>query len=1089
MAQYPAIRRSSSRSLSLGGLVAALAVAFTVLSTLHGAGNAQVAITTVDLAPNTNANGVAVHPAADRVYVVNSGTGRISVVRRSDNGRSADITYGNSPTLAVIAPPHNALYVISQGNNKVGQINTVTNTISAEYDIISRPIGIAVNPGPNIVYVSSFNTSGSALPTITVIDGVTDTVLREIDASDGLQPGPRSLAFNPVTNRLYVAHLNGTVSVIDGSTYQILTNFSVADPTGGTNIAKLAVNTVTNRVYVGKSGGTIMTIDGATNAVSAPYCCVGPISDLTVNETLNRIYTTNFPGQALHVVDAVSLTSTMVPLSTSSPLGVATDAATGRVYVAHFTGPSKLTVLEDAAGPIGNTATPTLSTTATVGGGSPSPTSTATATITVLASTPTGIASPTGSPTGTSVNTPTVPATSTPTETRPTVTGTVPTASATAPATSTIASTATSTATTLAATATAPTSTVLTTSTATLSVSTATGIPTSGAIATPTFFVHSGGAPRMPVYPGQHSPTPTSVIGSGSATSTPTSLPAASVANVNLTIVGGRSVSPGQAVRLETNVPNDGQQYEVRMYPVNLPARTLAEQVVTPTSPLRFAAPGEGQYRFGLFRNGVEVARTVSLLVFPNSAFVVSPGEVGPDDDVNLRWNDLRTGQGYSAVLQRTDGAEIDRRAIVGSSGSVAIDLGSLARPVAPGSYRYVLVHPDLPGVQSNAFNVQRRTLALRNMIRLNEEAFLTVGNQAQVEWSGANGSGYELRLMRFNLINVILGGAALEVDRVATPTSAGGVMPFPVQENVIYKFQLAREGNVVAESPGFVTGQPRLEVSQVRANAGQSVSVHYRLPATLEGTPLEISLHPLNKPEQIEFDWKMTSGAEGSLEFRAPDPRDPRDFNADGSGWYDFRLSVNQQSIPLAPGSSNRVYVTSPTFQIGSRSVVSGDPNPIGGQAIWVDWQNFTPSSRPNTENWIGLYPAGSQNAISWAYISDGSGHMGFYTPTDELLLELRFYADSTLVTSLPFLAWPLNQEKLADMSNQQRAELLVNLLFEDSPAVFEYLNSHLTPDQVADIIALNWLYEGSALADWITTFLTYDRAAEVIAAFERRR
>ena len=103
--------------------------------------------------------------------------------------------------------------------------------------------------------------------TVTVIDGATNNT-----TTVAVGDGPRAVAVNAVTNKIYVASLPDsagaeTVTVIDGVTNNITTvtigSYSVIiDPLA------VAVNPSTNKIYVlnGDQNSNIVTvIDGATN--------------------------------------------------------------------------------------------------------------------------------------------------------------------------------------------------------------------------------------------------------------------------------------------------------------------------------------------------------------------------------------------------------------------------------------------------------------------------------------------------------------------------------------------------------------------------------------------------------------------------------------------------------------------------------------------------------------------------------------------------------------------------------------------------------------------------------------------------------
>jgi DNA-binding beta-propeller fold protein YncE len=101
----------------------------------------------------------------------------------------------------------------------------------------------------------------------------------------------RSLAVNPVTNRIY-AMLDNSVVVIDGTSNAVITTLSIP------NAGAIAVNTSTNRIYVlraGSTGGTLVSvIDGGSNTILTTFQVVAgpgglPLS-VAVTPATNRVY-------------------------------------------------------------------------------------------------------------------------------------------------------------------------------------------------------------------------------------------------------------------------------------------------------------------------------------------------------------------------------------------------------------------------------------------------------------------------------------------------------------------------------------------------------------------------------------------------------------------------------------------------------------------------------------------------------------------------------------------------------------------------------------------------------------------------------
>jgi DNA-binding beta-propeller fold protein YncE len=147
--------------------------------------------------------------------------------------------------------------------------------VFAQQVIATVPVGVqlqssAVNPVTNKIYV--VNTCGtgcqgdtSPIGTVTVVDGATLTT-----ATVAVDRGPRGIAVNPVTNKVYIANYCGsdpncgsigTVTVIDGITNNTL-SVNV-----GYNPVSIAVNTATNKIYVVNQCGYDPSLCGTPNGV------------------------------------------------------------------------------------------------------------------------------------------------------------------------------------------------------------------------------------------------------------------------------------------------------------------------------------------------------------------------------------------------------------------------------------------------------------------------------------------------------------------------------------------------------------------------------------------------------------------------------------------------------------------------------------------------------------------------------------------------------------------------------------------------------------------------------------------------------
>ena len=258
---------------------------------------------------------VGVEPASS---AVNSTTNKIYVPNQC----------GNDATCA---------YPYSQGTVTVvdGATNNPT-TVNVGY----YPSTVAVNPVTNTIYVA--NQCGSdptcaSYGTVSVIDGVSNTVIATVT----VESDPYGVTVNSVTNNIYVANscgtdlscntYSGTVSVIDG-----VNNTVTATVNAGAGPAPPVVNLVTNKIYVANScgtdsscptnppysgPGTVTVIDGVTNNPTSVGVGVYPYG-IDVNSVTNKIYVANNCGDDLNcqstatmtMIDGTSLATTDVSI-------------------------------------------------------------------------------------------------------------------------------------------------------------------------------------------------------------------------------------------------------------------------------------------------------------------------------------------------------------------------------------------------------------------------------------------------------------------------------------------------------------------------------------------------------------------------------------------------------------------------------------------------------------------------------------------------------------------------------------------------------------------------------------------------------
>lgn len=161
------------------------------------------------------------------------------------------------------------------------------------------PSCIAGNPEFHKVYVSG-EYDGTFRGGFDAYVIVLDSRTGEKQARVPVQFGVSSLAYNPVTSKLYAAR-NGYTVVIDGESDQVISVFA-CDP----NRARLCCNTVNGKVYrTSETVESLSVIEGAGDSVMAKVYVPGSVWSLTFDSLLNKLYCGySAPGQSgLLVID------------------------------------------------------------------------------------------------------------------------------------------------------------------------------------------------------------------------------------------------------------------------------------------------------------------------------------------------------------------------------------------------------------------------------------------------------------------------------------------------------------------------------------------------------------------------------------------------------------------------------------------------------------------------------------------------------------------------------------------------------------------------------------------------------------------
>ena len=304
--------------------------------------NAVVATVTTASVPSGGSNGgcytytVAVNPITNMIYANNGACvysnhivpswipQTVSVINGTDNSVVAVVQVAATaqqtepPKPIAVNPTTNKIYVLGSPNQGYNDFVSVINGTSNQV-ITNIPMpdytssDIAINSQTNTIYVLD----GSV---IHVIDGKTDSIVNNFSWGKSSNEG---IGVNTATNRIYVSNSNNSVSVIDGTTHQVIATIQ------GTTYGFVGVNMVTDKIYVSSSGTTaVSVIDGATNSLVGQVLVGQNPYGIGVNTAMNKIYVGNSGSGTVSVIDGGSSNTSTAP---SAPQNLQASAGNSQV--------------------------------------------------------------------------------------------------------------------------------------------------------------------------------------------------------------------------------------------------------------------------------------------------------------------------------------------------------------------------------------------------------------------------------------------------------------------------------------------------------------------------------------------------------------------------------------------------------------------------------------------------------------------------------------------------------------------------------------------------------------------------------------
>ncbi len=186
--------------------------------------------------------GVAITPDGSRAYVSN-GAGTVSVIDTTTNTLITKIPLFNrfgfpaGGLLGIVITPNGTrAYVISNGGAQTSVIDTALNAVITNISTLpDTPFSIAMSPDGTRAYTSAVGFGAHVL----VVDTFINTIIANLP---GVGPPP-FVGVTPDGGRLYIDAIDSTgeggVTVVDTSTFAIVTRIRLGHPMGGVAFATL----------------------------------------------------------------------------------------------------------------------------------------------------------------------------------------------------------------------------------------------------------------------------------------------------------------------------------------------------------------------------------------------------------------------------------------------------------------------------------------------------------------------------------------------------------------------------------------------------------------------------------------------------------------------------------------------------------------------------------------------------------------------------------------------------------------------------------------------------------------------------------
>jgi YVTN family beta-propeller protein len=273
---------------------------------------------------------IVVNPATHRFYAVDQDRNR--VVEIGADGQMSYIPVGLQPNAIAVDPSMDRIYVVNAGSGNVSVIDGSQDRVIATLPTDVRPYAIGIDTSLHRAYVT--NTFSDKL---TVIDGTTKSAKQlPLGSKDFVETDARR------HRAFFISYEDPALTVVDQGGIAHRQQLNLSHPWG------LAVDAQRGVVYITQIGKNTLIAyhEDSGKAETAP---TGSMPDaVAVDEEANKIYVANYVGDSLTVLDGATLKPEATIGVGHHPQAVAVDGKRHRVFVAN-THSNDVTVIDGAA--------------------------------------------------------------------------------------------------------------------------------------------------------------------------------------------------------------------------------------------------------------------------------------------------------------------------------------------------------------------------------------------------------------------------------------------------------------------------------------------------------------------------------------------------------------------------------------------------------------------------------------------------------------------------------------------------------------------------------------------------------------------